>query len=462
MVIRAISRVPIELWRIIFFDVISPPLLPFIDLNRTILSTGITDCLYLFDRSCDFYRRYRTYQSLVTELRLLCRQWDAALQDINNLCSVTNLDQIVGPIKSKELLFRAERVQIEETSNFPCTCPSKDNKNNRERKDKGCIMSKSFLNNPFKRGQWLPNEILEAMINPPTKILTISLRNKSSEKFLASAPNLRGLLLDISPYFCWTNVVGETFHRLTHLSLLPVSYDAVMKFPLDMKLNNLYYLSLHLWLVKKPQQSAYSISNWAFPKLKSLVLTGYIDTSFKKDVEELLNHCGNSVTELVFSLQDYELDVPPIDTQTLWDMLPRLRLYGCTLDSLIPTYNFNPMFLTPDNGLKRSILEELPDALLTIIITEFSSLSYPNSRYDPITSLVDNFKLWKVDMVVVQDTWSQLKRKLKKSGKTRQGLRRAPISVAYNLLNTTVSSQIIVRDKSGDPFINDDTWEHLW
>jgi hypothetical protein len=460
---RAISRVPIELWRIIFFDVVSPPLLPFIDLNHTTLSPGIIDCLYLFDRSCDFYRRYRTYQSLVTEFRLVCRQWDAALQDISNRCSVTNIDEMIGPIKSKELLFRAERVQIEETSSFPCTCPSQDDKNNGESTDKGCIMSKCFSNNPFKRGQWLPDEILEAMINAPTKILTFSLRSKDSEKLLPSAPNLRALLLDIGRHFRWSSVVEETFRRLTHLSLLPVGHDAVVNFPLDMKLNDLCYLSLHLWLVRKPQQSAYSISNWAFPKLRSLLLTGYIDTSFSKDVEEFVKKCGKSVTELVFSLQYYDLDVPPIDTRTLWDMFPRLRVYGCTLGSLVSAYNFNPISLTLNNNIKRSILEELPDALLTIVLTEFTPLNYHNALIDPITSLISQFKLWKVDKIVVQDTWSQLQRKLKKSGKVRRDLPGSTtISVAHRLLLAIVQSQITVCDKSGDLFLNDETWEHLY
>ncbi|PVF99612.1 hypothetical protein CPB86DRAFT_783505 [Serendipita vermifera] len=421
MCLRAIYRVPVELWRIILFDVIYTPLLPFVDANRATLCTGVVECMYLFDTSCDFYDQYRKHQLFVKRLRLICRQWNVSLQDLCNVCSVTNLEEVIGPIRSIESLSQAQRVQIDGASPSRCTCLVNESKKKPEmKKKKNCFLLKTFSLNSSRGGQWLPNEISEAMVHSRVKILSLHLRKKNSDQLLKAAPNIRALSLDVGPYLHWTSVLEETFRRLTHLSLTPVDYDTVKKFPPDMKLNNIHYLSLHLWLINKPSQeseSAHSIRNWAFPRLKSLLLTGYIDSSFSTDTREFLGRCGRSVTELVFSLQNWDPMDPfstSIDTQTIWDMFPLLQLYGATLSSLVHRPNL-------------------------------SALAWNQ-----------------VVKVVLSETWIQLRRRLTDGEDTPARAVSGSVYEAHILLLAISTAHIAICDKSGVSFSPEETWSDIY
>ncbi|CAG8631066.1 7054_t:CDS:2 [Acaulospora colombiana] len=442
-------QLPVELWRIILFEAVATSILPYEDPNRTRLQVGLVECIDLFDNSCRAYSEYQTNQSVLTNLRLVCRTWALLLQDFYGLCALTDLNKIMRPSKSREYLSRVERVHIDEMAILGCKC------SNRAASLNGtCILLQTSQNDVKPLYPGVKYDFLSKVLHPQVRILSISVGSMNLDEPLASAPNLLALSLHMGIDFVWNATISRTLRGITHLSLSAVTPGAIEKFPPSMTLENTRYLALNLLLVgthSTRNKASQFIGEWTFPNLHSLILRGIVNQVFLGDVYDFIQGCGKFVSELIMELHwsDAEIDGQPMRIFDGWGWFPNLRVYGTEFDTLI--------YVDPEEILEYDRPEEAGH--LTLLVSGFfPPLEHLQEHIDVLANRLLN---WQVSKVIFTETWDSLHDRLTWRGLSRDVRSQDVLRKTKQIMDAIALTSISLHDKMGSKLQSEDG-QILW
>ncbi|PVF99619.1 hypothetical protein CPB86DRAFT_282666 [Serendipita vermifera] len=440
-------QLPVELWRIILFEVVYTPLLPYSEPNRTSLQVGIVECLELFDASCTSYAQYRQNQSSLTNLRLVCRTWAIILQEYRGLCSVTNLYRKVLPNESVDSLSRAERVQIR----------------GMERRHLGGCNICNYWQGQVKKPRLLAarslpkllrSDAVKAMLHPRVKILILNTYgvdlddklNDALNEALELATNLLGLAVQTASYFHWRKrLSGPLLRKLTHLSIQSITERSFERLPSSIELDSLQYLSLNLFVVHDsppPPAAHFTFREWKFPQLKCLVLSGRVCKCLREDLHSLIRAGKDTLTELDFRVYDRKSRTLAL-VEDFREWLPNLCVYGTHLDALLENAVNHPLRFVDHNGPR------LPSSPLTIAINWWT-FQYKEELVRGISSLGDLLTFWGVKKLVLTQTWSHFEERwISLSGFVTASDMKRRLRQTKRILDAVEQADVLVCDRRG-------------
>ncbi|CAG8571152.1 12172_t:CDS:2, partial [Acaulospora colombiana] len=452
------TLLPIELWRLILFEAVASSLLPFDDPNRTRLRVGVVDCLDLFDQSCDSHRDYRRHQSMLTNLRLVCRAWATTLDGYRNLCSFTDLGRVFLPKKSLNVLLRTERVHVRSSDDIYCracdVCPHRQT-----RRFKSGFRSPAFnisaasqrvalgLNSPElskEDRRWHKNPFLKTMLNPHVKIMILDAYDRSINDALTGATQLLGLAIRDASQFPWKiQLSGPILPHLTHLYINIITLEVLNLFPPVFRLSNLRYLSLGcaLW-PRGDSGEILSSLNWSLPNLNSLIILGSIHERVGEHFCNFLRNSGASasITELAIAgsvwsgIREYYM----LKTgESVWEWFPNLCVYGTDLYVLMD----DSLILPPVVGTTS------PRLPLTLVITypEYFEERELKKRTKLLTRRILH---WRVHKVVIAATWDYLQTCWLPTGPYGGRNLSGPRSIKF-ILEAILEAGVLLCDKRG-------------
>jgi hypothetical protein len=395
-------RLPVELWRIILFEAVATPILPYTDPNRAALRVGLVECIDLFSTSCKIYNEYRGNQFNLTNFRLVCRTWATLLQDFCGLCSVTDLNTILRPSRSKEYLVKSERAQIDEMTILGCKCSSK--KASLSPLEVTCVLLQRSEKDKNARYKLIRQDLMSTIIHPRTRILLLSVGYINLDVPLALVPNLLALSLHMNFNFVWTTGISRALRGITHLSLSAVTQEAVEEFPPSMQLENIQFLSLTLLLTSGTRKPSNSIGDWRFPNLHSLWLKGTVEKVFVQSVYDFLDGCGGSISELFLELHlsDIGANNEPVHIFDRWAMFPNLRAFGSEFKILFSDASAD--------FLESTWFNRSSPHPLTLLLSDF--FPPPQSSQLQANLIVRRLSAWNVNKIILTETWSTLYDKL--------------------------------------------------
>ncbi|CAG8631083.1 7055_t:CDS:1, partial [Acaulospora colombiana] len=324
----ATQRLPVELWSTILHFAVASPLLPFTHHTRETLQTGIVECLDLFDVNCDAYSTYRSNQTNLTNLRLVCHSWDLVLRGHYGLFSATNLKRRAGMVKAMEDPTVVERLQIDKYM------PDHKCSNCKRRSSYTLTGSKtcSVFKHPQETNLNSPGElqnVLKNTLHSGIKTIAAIVGVEELTRILLSVPNLLALSFELNIGLNWSQTKSQTLDRLTHLEILNIACDLLILLPTSIRFEKLQYLSLQFWFSGQNSLHDHSIGKWSLPNLKSLALDGVVEPHFHEDIRSLLRGCAPTLTQLCLSITNEDEEIEHLGD--IWKLCPKLDLYGCMM-----------------------------------------------------------------------------------------------------------------------------------
>jgi hypothetical protein len=402
----AVQRTPNEIWAMILRRVVVTPLFPFMDDQEDYLHADIIEHIQLFPNGCDVYRQTIVAEKAWKILRRVCRSWDSIVSNFHQGCIFAHEKGIRYPAVDKRVLEGLERIQIVfDTGKGSCTC------------GKTPCFVKDHKYSPLKgqepRLHDFGDEKLKQLFRH-IRTMTISDWKIDRKWLIHSMPKLQALNI-YHPHRNWSAPVEPLITllpdhcNLTHLQLDNVSWNQLyMHFSTKRPfLQSLHYLALAF------AEKAYGEPNieeqkieWNSPKLKKLVIRGYINFNEKETFALFLQNCGKTVAEYVVtcSFLGHKYIVPHIIH------FPHLSVYGASL-----SYLFSHMSSSSETS---DVSSSTTTSLHTLIIFEF----YDVRRFGPeefavkLASFVEfwGFKEIKLDSIpplawlskFLDQTWS--------------------------------------------------------
>lgn len=436
-------RLPVEIWEGILLDIAWNPLIPFKDLSRNSLPTNLVDSIGLFDMRCGAYNDYQVLMSTVAKLRLVCRSWNTILNSYPGLCSMTDLKNVVAPTRSLYHLTNAERVHLDADMIYSCPC-SRYGLIFNLWGPKFCPSLDSFIRprEGDTQSQWQKDHITQTMVHPRVKILLLSARGNEPgyvDDILLSAPNLLALSLYLPPLNCWTQARQEALGRITHLSLRSIHYSSLGILLVELNLDNIRWLELHVHLVEtdKTQRTPRpSIGKWKFPNIETLSISGCVTDVYREDLKTFMRGCGPTVTGLYIDLT--ETPMTPLYIDNLGEIFPHLKVYGSSFGSLV-------------HETRSGVPDKFPSLCTVIMSGLILGSRNPKKHADSLISLL---VLWNVRDIVLTESWTQWRTQIEFIG--------APcLGTGWEFFDIISSSGITVCDWTGASLLSD-SGRPLW
>ncbi|PVF99615.1 hypothetical protein CPB86DRAFT_824905 [Serendipita vermifera] len=437
------STFPVEIWLNILLEVAVDSFLTFNDSRRESLMTGIIENLDLFESSCDSYDEYLRNQAALIKLRLVCRSWNIILRDYCHLCSITDLRKIIGPRRVEEYVKKAEKVQLVYLKESSCRC-SRPKSPFIAMKTRPCPILKLFRQNDKDANEsWSERDIIRRMIHPHVKILTLHSRTYPLTESILSTPNLLALGLSFDRNLYYIPALGQAFRIVTHLSLSLFGED-VEHLPTTLSLPNIRYFSLNIGSTPRSLElnwSFHPFENWHLPRLESVVAIGSTVRNLHHYIRALLKRCGETVTEAIVTMafQKNAEEFMFTRIQNIWELLPKLRVYGADFFYLSSKNSGPPPRCSPGDNMR----DMCPP--LTLVITHLHTTHDCRER---AARLVNRLPLWNVDKIVFAESWRKLHERLITDRDTREK-RVAALYHARHLFNALLTSGVPIYDKHG-------------
>ncbi|PVF99626.1 hypothetical protein CPB86DRAFT_796419 [Serendipita vermifera] len=401
-----LSRLPVEIWILIFCYACTSPFAPFVDEAHNHLSPSISNNFELFEVVYHPFEVYHESDELFKTLRLVCRDWASIVDSLSIRYLFTDMKSFSFPHCSAQKLSSVEMIHLLRRWDAEyCFCACW-----RKCPDGGC-RSLDGLMDPREEDYWNSNDILSNSILRNVKIVFLRDQPSRYERILKATANVRALYWDSHPHEPTLFDSFDSTH-LTHLELRNLRCAQFLEGYVNgsLTIQSLRYLSLHFIL-------GFSLDDWvlltdtnkapAFPRLKSLKIAGDIEPEFQEGINDFLRGSGRTVTEFV------EHYIPPNSHRlsrtmdhvfpSLSSYFPNLRLYGTNLGDLLYDSNRVTDFrISPFSPKEPSF---------TLLLYNFipSLLSRPESV---ITSLLIVKGQWKVTRIMMHNTWSDLESRL--------------------------------------------------
>jgi hypothetical protein len=271
----ATARTPVEIWRHIFQFVIKTRL-------HSYDNDSIVHDLELFIIGCKSGRQYIESERNRTNLRLVCRSWNIELQNAGDGLMMVDLQNIYD-WPSKEIISAARRVEFVHKSEVWCRCEKLP-----------CSRVLCLKQRPRSRVR--PDGFWDGQY-PHLEALLVHHVTWHGQKLLEHAPALRLLLWSLIGQRYGTNY--STLHNLTHLFL-----DGVCHTGLKTIVGNIFMPEVTmLWLKFSSEVSGNfepcsTLTEWRFPKLKRLMLSGTCREEIWDDIKGFISACRITIREL--------------------------------------------------------------------------------------------------------------------------------------------------------------------
>ncbi|KAG8775945.1 hypothetical protein FRC19_006439 [Serendipita sp. 401] len=314
--LSVIDCVPVELWHGIFLLALQTWLSP----ND---AGDVIDGILLFYDRCESVVEYKRIENTRKQLRAVCRIWKAVVDDLGISFTFSDFSDDTELAESE--LPTATRFEFRWKQTCECErCPH------------------LVWNDPWDPGA-SPREY-ERRVTAPRHMATQNLDTFDPEQVRVIL--FRDRVADIRSVSHWAAFGGSirgldsqdeiqggpVFERLTHLSLSvwPDRLKGTYRFPhlrfLQLSLN----MGMYFWY---PTSSYAPLSNWALPKLVSLVVRGESSDRYEEDLLRFLHSHVSKIQDLVLGYKNDHHMPYRVDMELL-RQYPRLKTLGLALDTL--------------------------------------------------------------------------------------------------------------------------------
>jgi hypothetical protein len=396
-----VSRLPVEIWMLIFRYVCATPLSPLIDDVYNHLSSSIAPNFDLSTVVLHPFEVYHESDILFKTLRLVCRHWASVADSLSIGYLYTDNERSTYPLYYAKNLSKVETLHLlPRRSKGYCGCSS-------WRKCYDCRAVYHPID-PSKRSCWdLDDTSMEESLR---NVKAIFLRDQLPryERIIKAAANVRALYWDCYPHDpALFYLLNST--RLTHLELGNMVFSQFLESYVNgsLILPSVRYLSLHFAreTVDNDWSSLRTTSKTpTFPHLKSLKISGNLGPESHEGIKNFLLESGRTVTELVEHR---------IQSRIFWNIphvfpssstyFPNLRLYGIHLGELLrETYSSQEFTITPFSP-------KGPSFILLLYNFVQSFLAYPELA---TTWLIIIKGQWKVTRIMMHNSWDELESRL--------------------------------------------------
>jgi hypothetical protein len=432
---RAIDRLPVETWRLIFQYACITPFWPFIDEDHNQLSPSITENYELFRLSYRPLQLYWAVGETRSSLRLVCRAWNAILDTFPMPYMYTDLSTCTFPTFDPNEQLVPEVVHlVGRHLHHCCFCSIHQGSH-----DGKCASLQKILLSQ-KENPW---GIKGADMGIPLyNVKIVFLRDESfySERFLKAATNIRALYWDGPTH---NPVLFSSFNttHLTHLALRQVRCILFIETYLkgSVLLPSVQYLELFLRREYSYHEgiSSRDLRNTSpFPQLKSLKIGGDIDTHMQEAVKDFLMNCGQTVSEFVEYTVWYSQRTIPKILPTLSTYFPNLHLYGTLfMEFFSLTWMNNDELLYTPKG-----------SSFTLFFYDFIS-GFRNESHTAVILLPIICEQWKVTRIMMDNSWTDMELYLIKLDE----LSRKSLLNSLTKLSSILGESVEFTDRDGFP-----------
>jgi hypothetical protein len=231
--------------------------------------------LDLFVLGCKSGQQFIESERNRTNLRLVCRSWNSALQDVGDRLVMVELATNDWP--PKDVYSTARRIEFLRQSNTPCCCTKLP-----------CSLAGCLLQYPTS-SRVRPDEFLNEEYSHVEALLTHHIM-WFGQKLPQHAPRLRLLSWSLLGQHHGTNC--STLHNLTHLLLSHICHTTLKTIEGEIFLPQVAMLRLHFAVeVSGHFDPITTLTAWRFPKLKRLMLGGACREELWSDIVGLITAC---------------------------------------------------------------------------------------------------------------------------------------------------------------------------
>jgi hypothetical protein len=236
--------------------------------------------LDLFVKGCKSSRQYIESERNRTNLRLVCRSWNIALQNSGDRLIIVGL-VTMGVLPSMDILSTARRIEVTIRSEARCCCTKPP-------------CSRILCLNQHPRS---PGDLSLDEEYPHLEALLFSGVPWFEQKLPEHAPALRLLSWSLIDQCHGTNY--STLSNLKHLFLKDVRHDMLKTIVGDIFMPKVTMLWLDFFVGVNGNLGPCTIlTGWRFPKLQRLMLSGACQEEMWSDIKGLITACRMTIREL--------------------------------------------------------------------------------------------------------------------------------------------------------------------